>query len=684
MKKSLLVILIVAVLFGAFAVCCNSFNGQLAYAENADNDYGSTVELKPTASGDGVTFAAGERTVSLYTVTADDKPVGVRFRGLYFGESDIEVFAEVYSSPTYPINFKINEKKDKLTARQVATRNELVELFSRVSLMIDEVDECANTTYDGENGRATSDIYRYNAAKQGDRVKISYYTYDMLRYAQEMYEVTDGAFNPAVYRLVDLWGFSSRIYSNGNFGLPYDREVTAEEFWTKGYPLPEQKYIEAFSDSDFTDFSDQAVPLTADNGEYFVTKNVAPAVVDGQEFEQWLDLGGIAKGYAVELARAYIAQLGIDRFYVNAGSSSIATGYEYDGGNTTLGMLDAFDESSALFQTALLSVDIGKSSVSTSGQNIRKYTVDGVEYAHILDGSTGVPAHTGVRSVMVIVPEELGAFWATMGDCLTTALTVMGRNKIVEFANGYLKEKGIKIIVQYESLDGKKQLLSNYSQEDITGVSKSFREFGWAMKTDSDGNFYYDTKANSSPYTVLIAVLGSLLVAGAVALIVYHFLRGKRRVTNNVINAKKDKPFKALDVMLYLAVALVIMVLFYVFILDTESTPIRAVTVVDDETGEVLFVYNVTRDQFVVNDDNTNGWVIEVNTDDGIAVTLTREIGGEVHFNTLKITRGANPSVKMIDSRCGFHQDCVRNFSAVTRSGGAIVCSPNHLKIITA
>lgn len=682
MKKRLLAILIFVAVFGALAVGCFVGNGQYAFAQEA--------EFQSTATGDGITFPVGGRSVYLYPVSdTNGAPVGVRFRGLYFGASDIEVFADVYSCSALTIDFKIGEESANLTATQIATRNTLIDLFSRMSAMIDEVDAVANTTYDGDNALGiTSDVYRYNAAKQGDTVEISAYTYEMLNYARQMYLATGGAFNPAVYRLVDLWGFSSRIFSNGIFNQSYDRKVSAQEFWANGYPLPDGKYIEAFSKPSFTDFSAEAVKLTSDNGKYFVTKNVAPAVVDGEQFEQWIDLGGIAKGYAVDLARQMIRELGVDRFYVNSGSSSIATGYEYDGGQTTLGMLDAFDSAAALFQSALFSVKIGKSSVSTSGQNIRKYTVNGVEYAHILDGATGAPAQTGVRSVMVIVPEEKGEFWATMGDCLTTALTVMGRDKIVEFANGYLKENGIKIVVQYETLDGRKQLLSNYSQDELAGVSESYPEFGWALKLDENGNYYYDADAKfynpKRVHTALLATLGSVLGAGAVALVVYHFLRGKKRVTANVVNAKKDKPFKVLDVMLYLGVALVILVLLFVFVFDVDKTQLQTVTVIDDETGETLFFYNVTRNEYVFNDANSNGWSVEIDESDGLVVTLTREIDGEAHFNAFRITRGATPSVEMVDSRCGFHQDCVRTFSAVTRGGGAIVCSPNHLKIITA
>ena len=701
MKKSLLVILIVAVLFGTLFVCCFEGNGQFANAENvteqaapdaceandADDDglddyFGLPNELEAQSvndlNGEGLSFKAGDRRVYVYAVISKGKPTGVLFGGLYFGVSGIEVTAEVYSSPAFTIDFKINAKKGSLTDEQLANRNKLIDLFGRISQMIDDVDDCANTTYDGANSLGiTSDVYRYNVAKKGDTVDVSYYTYDMLRYARKMYEDTNGAFNPAVYRLVDLWGFSSRTYfKNGN--LSYDRKWVSRE-----YPLPEQKYVEAFSNPNFTDFSENAVKLT-DNGDgtYSITKNVAAAVVDGVEFQQWIDLGGIAKGYAVDLARAKIKDLGIDRFFINAGMSSIAAGYEDGGGNTDLGILDAFDSD------VLCEVKIGKSSISTSGQNVRRYTVDGVEYAHILDGVTGAPAQTGVRSVMVVVPEEAGPFWATMGDCLTTALTVMGREKIVEFANGFLKENGIKIVVQYQTLDGRKQLLSNYRQDELTGLSESFPEFGWALKLDDDGNFYYDADAKfSNPknsYTALLAVLGSILGVGAVGLIVYHFLRGRRRVATNVVNAKKDKPFKVLDVMLYLGVTLLILVLFYVFIFDTDTKQMETITVLDFETGETLFMYNVTRNEYAVNDGNSNGWTVEVKrVDDGLEVTLTREINGDNHFNTVKITRGANPSVKMIDSLCGDGQDCIYNFRAVTRSGGTIVCSPNRLKVIT-
>ena len=136
---------------------------------------------------------------------------------------------------------------------------------------------------------------------------------------------------------------------------------------------------------------------------------------------------------------------------------------------------------------------------------------------------------------------------------------------------------------------------------------------------------------------------------------------------------------------MYFAVLLVVAVLFAVFLFDDDAAAMQTIKVVDLETNETIFVYNVSQGKPVSYDDNTNGWTIEEisNDVDGICVKFSREIDGAQRFNTMLITLGKNVSVEMIDSLCGYHQDCVRNFAAITKPNGAIVCSPNHLKIIT-
>ena len=661
--------------------------GGLAYAANNDN-VGT------------YTFAMDDDEITLHTVyvtrgegdSATNVPVGVQMHGYYFGNSGIPVTVEVYSSDAMPIDFEIGAKS--LTAAQQAVRGALVELFAQIHRLIVRVDMLANTQYDGStaaNGAAKpiSDVYRYNAAPSGTTLEIARETYEMLQIARQAYDLTDGAFDPAVYRLVDLWGFSSRIWSDGAFGLPYDREVTSQEFIQQGYPLPDDAYVKAFSAPQFTDFGENAVILRAQGDKYYVTKNVAPAVVYGDSFEQWIDLGGVAKGYVVDEVKRFVSAAGFDGYYVDAGTSSMSVGAGYDGNAIQLGMSDAFDPMSSLFAQTLFAVDVTNADVSVSGQNIRTYTRDGVQYAHILDGTTGVPAQTGVRSVMVIVPQSAGSHWATLGDCITTALTVMGRDGIVNFINDQAKQYGIKVAVQYSTIEGKQQLLTNIGTDEMTFKGDNFANYTLNLEQDEQGNYRYNADVRYTrqvnPYVWLSVCLGAALGIAAVGLVVYHFVRGKRGVAAKLNDVRTSKPFRAADVGVYLAVALLIVVLFGALVLDGGKSTVQVVTVVDDQAGENLFVYNVQRNEWQINYDNANGWQIQIESDDDnvLKVKFSRDFDGETRYNVLQITRGSAPSVKMIESVCGFHQDCVRNFPAVTQSGAAIVCSPNRLKVIT-
>lgn len=621
---------------------------------------------------------------SLSVLKVDGTIVGARFYGLYFSRQGIAVTAEVYSSDGFTIDFPVNADPNILTDEQKACQAKLFMLGENIHNLITAVDNCANTQYDGTGGYPTSDIYRYNQAASGNTLKVSKHTYDMLLIAKEMYAATNGAFNPAVYRLVDLWGFSSRTYGrNGN--LPYDRTWQEDN----GYPLPEQKYIDAFSDGAFTDFSDSAVTLYEDNGEYFVQKNVADAVVDGVSYPQWLDLGGIAKGYVTDLIREMLTEQGAVRYYVDAGSSSTVFGRSYSGGGNVLSIADPFSPMAEIYADMLLAVNVGNCSVSSSGQYIRKYTNDGVEYAHIIDGKSGAPAQTGVKLVTVVAPE--GSLWAGKGDCLTTALTVMGRDGIVEFMNGYLKTNGIQVIVAYETVDGRKQILSNLPQDGIIDKGKYYDEYAWGIKS-ADGVFSYDfdataPKNSAKNYTWLYVTLGVLGGLSVVGVLVYHYLKGGKNVTSNIIGAKRGKPFKMGDIAVYLCVLIVIAALFIGFFGGDKPSSVQIVKVVDfskTQEGETLFVYNVARNEWVAYSDNSMGWQIQVErADGGVKVVFSREIDGEQRFNEMTITRGVTTSVKMTDSVCGYHQECVKNFPAITRPNGSIVCSPNRLKVIT-
>lgn len=634
------------------------------------------------------TFGKGtedETTLVLQTVTYNDKPAGVRYANYYFGNSGIPVVVDIYSSDELPLDFAIGAAD--LSAEQLSARSRVEALVCDIHRRIVHIDSVANTQYDGSDryGNVLSDIYRYNNAAMGEQLQIDPDTYRMLQIAQEMYTVTGGAYDPAVYRLVDLWGFSSRIYSMGNFGLPYDRVVEAEQFFEQGYPLPADKYVKAFSDSAFTDFSANAVVLQQVGDTYTVTKNVAPAVVDGASYQQWLDLGGVAKGYVADVVKAMLREMGLSRFNVDAGSSSLTFGLGVDGDTTRLGLTDAFDPLSALFQPVLCAVDVAECDVSVSGQNVRKYTVDGVEYSHIIDGSSGAPARTGIRSVAIIAPEQ--QYGAAKGDCLTTALTVMGRDGLVDFVNGYIKDNGIKLLAQYESTLGNRFVLSNLDGDSIVEEGENFDSYKWALRQD-EGVYRFDDSLDVAPsstfnYIWALYVGAGIVAAAFVGLIIYRFVRRASKGSNAVKYVRKDKPFKVGDIVLYISLALLIAVLVMTFVFDDKSD-IKVIRVMDDDAQQVLFVYNVAQGDYEINYDNLNGWQIAAERqDNALIVRFSRLFDGEERFNTVRISLDGAVSVLMEDSLCGFQQDCVRHFPAIEQSGGAIVCAPNRLKIVT-
>lgn len=236
---------------------------------------------------------------------------------------------------------------------------------------------------------------------------------------------------------MDLWGFSSRTYhADGN--LPYDRKWQDQDGngTKESYPLPDQKYIDAFRR--LTDFD--GVEVFEKDGQYFVKKTCHDVTVDGVNYSQWIDLGGIAKGYAADLADDIIVKYGYDKGYVNVGTSSFTFLQYSDEKGWDLDLQDPFNGWSSY-----ASLEISDAVLSTSGQYVRKYTTDGVEYSHIIDASTGRPAQTGIVTVTTIGGS------AAEDDCLTTALTVMGLDKAVEFINGdYFAENKLDVSLVYD------------------------------------------------------------------------------------------------------------------------------------------------------------------------------------------------------------------------------------------
>ena len=133
-----------------------------------------------------------------------------------------------------------------------------------------------------------------------------------------------------------------------------------------------------------------------------------------------IDLGGIAKGWAVDRGIDILRELGIEHAMVNAGGDTRLLG-DRRGKPWIVGIRDPRNEGKVVTR-----IPLQDEAISTSGDYERYFEEDGVRYHHILEPGTG-KSPKAVRSVTVIGPT------ATHTDGLTKPVFILGVERGLEF-----------------------------------------------------------------------------------------------------------------------------------------------------------------------------------------------------------------------------------------------------------
>lgn len=229
----------------------------------------------------------------------------------------------------------------------------------------------------------TSDVTRINMQAGKKPVQVSDETLSMINRAQYFAGITGGAFDVTVGPLVDIWGFGQE------HRVPLEDELEAV------LPLVDYQQVEF-------DIESRAVFLPRAGMQ--------------------LDLGGVAKGYATDMAVERLREMGIKHAMINAGGNVYAVGAKPDGSPWRVGIIDPRHDGGII---AVLNVK--DQAVVSSGDYQRYFVQDGKRYHHIINPATGQPAHEMMQTTVVFDN-------ATDADILSTALFVLGRDKGVEFA----------------------------------------------------------------------------------------------------------------------------------------------------------------------------------------------------------------------------------------------------------
>lgn len=133
-----------------------------------------------------------------------------------------------------------------------------------------------------------------------------------------------------------------------------------------------------------------------------------------------INLGGIAKGYAVERGAAILREAGVKNALLNAGGDTRVLG-DRRGQPWIVGIRHP-----RVSEEVVTRIPVVDEAISTSGDYERFFEEDGRRYHHILNPATGTPTE-GILSVTVIGPD------ATMTDGLSTTLFVLGAEAGLEF-----------------------------------------------------------------------------------------------------------------------------------------------------------------------------------------------------------------------------------------------------------
>jgi thiamine biosynthesis lipoprotein len=210
----------------------------------------------------------------------------------------------------------------------------------------------------------------------GRPVKIPEELFDVIEACQRYSELTKGAFDISIEPVTRLWQFDGEMKK-----IPNEEDVhnALQYVGFSGFKLDNKK---------------NTIELNRDGIR--------------------LDLGGAAKGYAVDMAVEKLKELGIEAGIVNAGGDLRAFGRKPDGKSWSIGIQDP-----QYSDRIIGAIQLTDMALVTSGDYERFIIYNGIKYHHIIDPKTGWPARS-CKSVSIAYNKAFDA------DILSTAIFVMG------------------------------------------------------------------------------------------------------------------------------------------------------------------------------------------------------------------------------------------------------------------
>ena len=233
-------------------------------------------------------------------------------------------------------------------------------------------------------------------------VRVSEEIFNLIERSIKISSITQGAFD-ITYGSIDksLWNFDTQMKS-----LP-DKQTAREMVRLINY---------------------RNIVLDRENSTVFL-----------KEKGMRIGFGGIGKGYAAEMAKCKMQQLGITNGIVNASGDLTTWGLQPNGNEWTVGIANP-NISGEVFSF----LKISGLAVATSGNYEKFIMIDGKKYSHTIDPRTGLPV-TGIKSVTIITKN------AEIADAMATPVTIMGVKAGLHMIN-QMKDVDVIIIDDHDKI----------------------------------------------------------------------------------------------------------------------------------------------------------------------------------------------------------------------------------------
>lgn len=213
--------------------------------------------------------------------------------------------------------------------------------------------------------------------------------------SQEVFENTQGAFDPSVFPLVKAWGFF------GDSLIRPSRTELDSIITFVGFGKPLHDCL----------IHDSRVAFTKSNPSFR------------------MDFNAIAQGLSVDVIAKYLDANGIQDYYVEIGGEIVVKGKNNEAIDWRIGVDSPIQKGNS--RTVENVVNISNKAIATSGNYRKFYVQDGVKYAHTINPKTGEPVQHSLLSATVIANSCAEA------DAYATAFMVIGVDEAMQFVQNH-------------------------------------------------------------------------------------------------------------------------------------------------------------------------------------------------------------------------------------------------------